>query len=204
MVQSHISVESPFIIQNAPVYRWCDADIEDPSSEELGAPGLLLRLLDEDLEEANDETIQAFRDNLGSAFIDDSLPMEILDAMCGQASDWKIIRCVPQEDKIFFIMVNPAIYKDPDADDEFMSGVAAQLACGCVWVYLYAEEEEFRFAVEVSVSRDDKVCERYVIRRWRSNTYFEFLEYDADKLFRHSEVKPNNDGSTMITVVEYQ
>lgn len=198
--------ESPFVISNAEfeflAVSGQDPDIDDPSKEEIKALGLKIRPFD--LWSRDDDTKKIeedFRIHLQSGFRSAALPPDIIDALRGQGSGWKVIRCVPRADSVFFVLVNPEIIrKDGKTPDDFTDSLEKQLACGCVWAYLGSG---YRYDLEITATKPDNTCSRYAIRRGFSPGYT-FIEYNGDRVARASEVKEaEEDGFSDITVVEY-
>lgn len=198
--------ESPFVISNAEfeflAVSGQSLDIDDPSEEEIKAPGLKIRPFDLWCRDVDTKKIEEdFCIHLRSGFKGAALPPNVIDALRGQRSGWKVIRCVPRADSVFFVLVNPEIIReDGETPGSFTDSLEDQLACGCVWAYL---SSGYRHDLEITATKPDNMHSRYAIGRGFSSRYT-FIEYNGDRIARASEVEEvGEDGFSSITVVEY-
>lgn len=203
------NLEKPFVICNVATpdqfLDLLDPDIAMPGHAELAAPGL--RVVPARWAGDSGEEVQAeFRASLSSGYFDSPLPREIVDAF-GETpgrTDWKVVRCTPENGSIFFVVANPKILRGWLDKDEGRSSSAFtrdsledELASGYVWVYL---EDSRKYNLEISITNPDLTCSRYVIRSHFSA--YDFVEYNNGRLVRESVVQEKN-GISEIEVTEY-
>lgn len=202
------NLEKPFVICNVAPDKLLDLhdpDIAMPGHAELAAPGL--RVVPARWDGDSGEEVQAeFRASLSSGYFDSPLPREIIDAFgeTPERTDWKVVRCVPENGSIFFVVANPEISRGWLDKDEGMSSSAPirdsledELASGYVWVYL---EDRRKYNLEISMTNPDLACSRYVIRSY--SFAYDFEEYNNERLVRKSVVREEN-GISEIEVTEY-
>lgn len=127
--------EVPFLFQNTPLCstHQYGTDIEDPSLEEVAAPGLTIRCRSSDEAE--------FWQSFHSSFIGQDLPDDVMAALRGEPSPWKIIRCTPSASyseygsSVFIVLANPDRY----AGRHRNNSLDEELADGLIWVHLTCE-----------------------------------------------------------------
>lgn len=180
------SDDRPFIIRNAaPEGSWVEP-LDDPDDDELAMPGLRVRPLLRYQSDPEVEVPQDFYIHLTSGFVGQSLPPEILEAFAGRSKNWKIVRCVPQEEDFLFVLVNPEIYKN-DFDTYSLKG---QLENGYTWALLKTNDEGYHEDLEILAPNGDGTTSRYVLSCPDAGE-IELIEYRGDKIFRSSEWKCN-------------
>lgn len=178
--------ERPFIIQNAPICRNISDDIgiEPIEEEEAKAPGLRIcpHLMYGDDDQ---EAMRRFESSLTSSFNKQELPPEIIDAICGRKSDWKVIRCVPQQGSIFFMLINPHQSLHLGELCEHGDNVTEELKAGIFWAYYTPGDVRLSDTISIDVQDQQR---RY--RIWTEyDRYLILEEYDANgDLCRHSSV----------------
>lgn len=204
------NLEKPFVICNvtAPheLSDLLDPDIAVPSYAELASPGLKVTPSRWCGGSSDEKVLAEFRANLSSGYHDAPLPREIVDAF-GETpgrTDWKVVRCVPDSNSIFFVVVNPKILRgwlDKDEDMQSLDfprdSLEDELASGYVWVYL---DTGCQWNLEILKTNLDLACSRYVIEdRFHS---YDFIEYSGKRLVRKSRVQ-EKDGVSGIEITEY-
>ena len=202
--------QNPFVIQNTSsrLPYDTDTDIEDPTDDELSAPGLIIQpRFMHDVQE------EKFWHNISSAYVGQALPEDVIDAIRGKESPWKLIRCSPElsgrGSRLFLLLTNPATFSMArghiDVDD-LCHSVEQDVKNGVIWAYMDSAASGSFDANIVSQCQDGKGgCNRCSIRLWSSN-HFDLTEYDADgEIKRINKVRPpkTGDGFYLNYVTEY-
>lgn len=177
----------PFLICNAAPKRFIRLRdyLSGITQEELSAPALKIK---------PDEPEQ-FWQCLSSGWIDTPLPAEILDAMKGNDSDWKLIRCVLTYSSAVFTLVNPEVYAQGirvERGDKLYNTFAADMKKGIVHVYIDRDNLGLGcLGLKVKVKRLKKgklkTYQEYRLEIHYSDHYATFTEYNK-KLTRISEI----------------
>lgn len=169
-----------------------------PNAEVLAAPGLQICLFsgcDEKMRVRSPE--QTFREKLRPGCEDsDVLAPEVVDAVCGKPSDWKVFRCelvsTAIGDAVHFDLVNPKVL-DPEKCsvdgflDEFYDHPDKHVAMGLEHVSLDLKDccSSIDSAnIEVTTAREDGGTEMYAIKCRQG--FFEFVERDKDGRVRRA------------------
>ncbi len=192
-----------FLIRNARVADFDATDFSSATELEVEAPGLTIRPFSE---YGDDEAaMQDFRAKLDSAYVNQALPTEIVDAVCGQSDDWKVIRCSIGADSAFFVVVNPKILRSLGLETERsirMESVGEEMAQGRVWAFL---RESYGYSLEVLAPKSDGSFEKYTVWRLRGSQ-LSFTEYNELGAYRQSKILLNSereDGLMEVEVTEF-
>lgn len=183
----------PFIIQNAVSSCGSGNGRNRPGPAELAAPGLLIYLEGKSLEERG--ALEYLRYNFP-----EELPKEIVDAICGRPSKWKVVRCIPDVDEIMFVVAEPGRMESAWRDSNRMIfGLDKLMSNGYGWIGLRWKFDE---DMEVSSLQDGKE-KRYVMSKPSNGAQkFRLYEYEKGQLRRENTVKDSN-GIYIIDVTEY-
>lgn len=194
--------EIPFLFQNTDIYsdRQYDIDIENPSAEEVAAPGLTIRC------RSSDET--EFWQSFHSGFVNQDLPDDVMAALRGSPSPWKIIRCTPSvshneySSSAFFVLANPDRY----AGSHRNNSLAEELADGLVWVFLTCEHPcmNLEFDLYVPCAASDRSA-HYTIALSAYSRYCITEYYPDGRFYRHSEftIAEGNTAADNVLVTEF-
>ncbi len=176
----------PFVITNIPVcLRYYDDRLTE--DEIKGKP---LRILKAD---------QEFWNNLGSGWLDAQISPEIIKALRGEESNWKLVRCIFRKKVAQLWLVNPKTYHRDGyilAED-----YADELNTGRTIAYIEPKYGTANWSV--GVTRKTKVYRSYDIRLTSSRIVFS--EQDNKGYYRCSELDfndNNTDGRYLMKVKE--
>lgn len=193
----------PFIVKNSQSTDWYHADSDSPTEQEVVAPGLVIRP-----HTSSEEQLQRFWSGFSSGYIGQDLPEEIMDALRGKESPWKITHCIPgvpsgdSAGSTLFTLVNPTTFTGDFGVEDIGRSVEQDVKNGVIWAYLdYSGIYSGDF--DIIVKRQDANDEHYAVIRHPS--YFAFIEYDADgNIRRRSEVYGvDEQGFSKICVTEF-
>lgn len=188
----------PFVIYNTSnlAVETHDEDVAEISKEELAAPALII----EPSYAEDDVTGEEFWRACVSSYKNAWLPPEIINAMQGKEGAWKVVRCQPDLDGAFFVIVNPELYTGEHFERNNLSD---ELEAGCVWANLNRERVSYyclKFDVLALNEKDRRI--RYGIGAYGSSLCF--AEYDKrGNLWRTNKISRSDDIPCEIEVTEY-
>lgn len=207
---------NPLVVSNAVNYDIVYGN-DDPNEAELKAPSLIVKLRkhygDGEPEPRDSAAWGMFTTNYTN---DLCVPAEILDAMSGKESNWRVVRCEICPKHLFFLLIDPQKWT-ADKSYDLGSSVAEDLECGELWVYWnYDNDAGTSYDVEITTLGDERYeiscmqieCApgKHINTTLRSSN-LNFTEYRPDgEISRISRVfydARNNDTPFTINVTEF-